>query len=599
MTFPIPKNALDDRLAIVGTAGSGKTYLTMGAIEHLLSRKSRVIAIDPLGVMFGLRLCTDGKTASPFQPVIFGGSHGDLPVNEHAGALIGEAVATSRESCIIDLSLIGTKAGERRFMLAFLTALYRSTDKEPVHLVIDEADMFAPQKLLDKDGEAAKLLGMMETIVRRGRVKGFIPWLITQRPAVLSKDVLSQADGLVALKLTAKQDRDAIGGWIEGQADAAEGRAILASLPSKQRGEGVLWIPARGILAHVTFPPKATYDSSRTPGRGEKRHAAELKPLDLGALKDRLATVEAEAKANDPRALKAEVAKLKSELAKAPKGTILANKDDTDRAHGLGALEGRADGYRLGFGVGMERALRAAQEMTRMPMAAMLTAASKMDAACKKLELDLQKAEPPPMPKGAIQAAPVSVSTPKVQYAPAVIAPSIRLPKPPSQVNQIPKSNGHDGLTTPQRRVLASIGFWRSVGTDRPSRAQVAGVAGYSPNSGGFNNLIGGLNTAGLIAIPMPGHIELAEGAPFDPLDSDEARAKVLSVLSGPQRKIVEAALSFNGAVGRDLIAERTEYSANSGGFNNLIGSLCTLTILTKPAAGHVALSDWAREVLS
>ena len=28
--------------------------------------------------------------------------------------------------------------------------------------------------------------------MRRGRVRGFIPWLIMQRPAVLHKDVLSQ-----------------------------------------------------------------------------------------------------------------------------------------------------------------------------------------------------------------------------------------------------------------------------------------------------------------------------------------------------------------------------------------------------------------------
>jgi len=36
---------------------------------------------------------------------------------------------------------------------------------------------------------------------------------------VLHKDVLSQADILIAMKLTASQDRDAIGAWIEGQAD--------------------------------------------------------------------------------------------------------------------------------------------------------------------------------------------------------------------------------------------------------------------------------------------------------------------------------------------------------------------------------------------
>lgn len=320
MSYPIPADALDDRLAITGTSGSGKTYATMGAIARLLGGGARVIGVDPLGVMWGLRIMADGKTASPYNVVIFGGPHGDLPINEHSGALIGETVATMRESCIIDLSQLGTKAAERRFMLAFLTALYRNTKGSPVHLVFDEADMWAPQKLLDKDGDAAKLLGMMETIVRRGRVKGFIPWLLTQRPAVLSKDVLSQADGLVALKLTSKQDRDAIGGWIEGQADKEEGKAILAQLPSYQVGTGVVWIPGRAILnKDAAFPANKTFDSSRAPKRGEKRQTAALKPLDLGALKEKLATVEAEAKASDPKALKAEVAKLRAELARVDK----------------------------------------------------------------------------------------------------------------------------------------------------------------------------------------------------------------------------------------------------------------------------------------
>jgi hypothetical protein len=75
------------------------------------------------------------------------------------------------------------------------------------------------------------LLGHIEEIVGRGRVRGFIPWLITQQPAVVHKDVLSQADILIAMKLTASQDRDAIGAWIEGQADRQEGKRILGDLP--------------------------------------------------------------------------------------------------------------------------------------------------------------------------------------------------------------------------------------------------------------------------------------------------------------------------------------------------------------------------------
>ncbi len=45
-----------------------------------------------------------------------------------------------------------------------------------------------------------------------------------QRPAVLHKDVLSQADVLISMKLTSSQDRAAVGRRIKGQADRAQGQ---------------------------------------------------------------------------------------------------------------------------------------------------------------------------------------------------------------------------------------------------------------------------------------------------------------------------------------------------------------------------------------
>ncbi len=361
---PIPAAALDDRLGFVGTAGSGKTYNASGCVEQLLRRGARCIILDPLDVWFGLRLLADGKTESPFKVVIFGGEHGDLPLNEHAGALIGETVAGMAESCIVSLSTLGTNASERRFMLAFLTAIYRKASREPVHLIFDEADLWAPQRLLDKEGEAAKLLGQMETIVRRGRRLGFIPWLITQRPAVLSKNVLSQIDGLVAFKLTSTQDRDAIGDWVEGQADKAEWKRLYGQLAAFQRGHGLVWIPGRGFLKDEDFPAKATFDSSATPKRGERKHAADLKPLNVEALKSKLETVSKEAVENDPRRLKGKIAELEralkqgaaqpsaqaqedvAKLKTSLQAALQSTKEDLAKARAWGHAEGEAAGLR-------------------------------------------------------------------------------------------------------------------------------------------------------------------------------------------------------------------------------------------------------------
>ena len=157
--------------------------------------------------------------------------------------------------------------------------------------MLDEADLWVPQRV-QPDGYA--LLNRIEEIVRRGRIRGFVPWLITQRPAVLHKDVLSQADVLVSMKLTASQDRDAVGRWIEGQADRAEGGRILAELPRLSRGEGWVWAPGDGVLAQVAFPLIRTFDSSRTPQRGERVAAPRtLAQVDLSAITAALAGLEA------------------------------------------------------------------------------------------------------------------------------------------------------------------------------------------------------------------------------------------------------------------------------------------------------------------
>ena len=122
--------------------------------------------------------------------------------------------------------------------------------------------------------------------MRCGRIRGFVPWLITQRPAVLHKDVLSQADVLVSMKFTSSQDRDAVGRWIEGQADRAEGRRILGALPRLAQGEGWVGAPSDGVLEQVAFPRIRTFDSSATPLRTERAAApGGLAAVDLKAIR--------------------------------------------------------------------------------------------------------------------------------------------------------------------------------------------------------------------------------------------------------------------------------------------------------------------------
>jgi hypothetical protein len=576
MTYPIPQEALDDRLGWLGQTGSGKTYNAGAAVERLLHLKARCIIVDPLDVWWGLRRKADGK-APAFDVVIFGGAHGDLPVNEHAGSLIGEAVAGAAQSCIISTADLPSKSAERRFMLSFLEALYRKASGEPVHLIFDEADLWAPQKALEP-----QLQAKMEQLVRRGRVKGFIPWLISQRPATISKDVLSQMDGLVMFKLTSPHDRDAIGDWVQGQADKAQWKDIWSNMPTLQRGQGLVWVPARGILATHTFPQKQTYDSSRTPKRGEQKRKIELTPIDLGALKERLGTVEAEAKANDPRELRAEIARLKKQSQNITQNITAPDPKALEKSYKDGWQRGHADGRIVGLNAALER-FRYIRENFKL-------AERSIEEVANWIAQD--RDNPPKNKTEPLIGTPFIVEKQVAKRDPVKTEPKY------SKSIPLKKANGSAGdLTRPQERIVASLNFWRSIGHNGPTREQVAAVAGFSVTSGHFNNVLGGLRSAEIIDYPSGGTVALTKQI-GETLTTDEAKAKMLSVLKNPQRRIVEA-IGLNETLSREEVARRAEFSDTSGHFNNVLGSLRTIGILTYPGSGNVALSEWATELLA
>lgn len=562
--YPLPSEALDDRLGFVGISGSGKTYGAGTAIEWLLDGGARVIIVDPLDVWWGLRLSPDGKKAG-FDLPIFGGAHGDLPLNEGSGKLIGETVARMAESCIVSLGSLGTKSAERRFMLAFLESLYRNANGEPVHLIFDEADLWAPQRTSEP-----MLQSRMEEIVRRGRVKGFIPWLITQRPAVLSKDVLSQVDGLVAFKLTSKHDRDAIGSWVEGQADREEWRRKSAEMPTLARGSCIVWLPARGVLETTAFPKKVTYDSSRTPKRGEKRATAAPKPLDLGKLRERLAAVEESAKANDPATLRAEIDRLRKAAATADKGASVEQVEGVRDA-------ARKRGYEEGFDYGYETAHRAFSLVIAKILEKTKTIPNLMNDAVRELMNEIAPPSVKPRPTPA----------PKPGIAPAVA-------KASRVVERVPQTGGD--LPAPEQKIVDAIRWWNALGVASPSQAQVAFVAGYSHKSGTWSTYLGRLRSAGMIE----GRGELlltSAGAAVarEPSVAPTAQAvqdAVLEKIDGPLRKILAPLLRvYPDDMTQSDLASEAGYSSSSGTWSTYLGRLRKLDLID--GRGRLTAQGW------
>lgn len=355
---PIPASALEGAIAIVGTTGAGKTYVAKGAVEQLLEVKRRVCVVDPLDVWHGLRTSADGERPA-FPVVVFGGDHADVPIErvggEHIARLIAEGAAPAAIICTANM----TGAETARFLTPFFETLF-AENKTALHLVLDEADTFAPQNPMP---EAMRMKGAVDKIARRGRVKGFRLLSITQRPAVLDKSVLSQIATLIAMKLTSQQDRKAIEGWIKGAADEGQAKEVLATLPKMARGEGWLWSPAAGLLERVTFPPIATLDTSRTPDHGEAIvEARAAATVDIGAIREAMLRISTASEV-DTDAAAGHVA-LRG-IAKSAAAMDRQLADAEERGYQRGVTEGEARGFVQGQSLALTR-IRSALDRLRI-----------------------------------------------------------------------------------------------------------------------------------------------------------------------------------------------------------------------------------------
>jgi len=316
MTKPIiPEAALAQHIAVLGKTGSGKTFAIKGIVESLLSTQRRVGIVDPTGAWWGLRSSHDGKSAG-FPILVLGGDHGDLPLPALGGAAVARLLAEQNVNLIADTSQL--TVGERtRWFVDFGRELYR-LNRAPLHLVIDEAHTFAPQGKVP-DPDTGKMLHAANQLASGGRSRGIRLTMITQRPQKLHKDTLTCADTLIAMRVLAPQDRLAVEDWIKGCGDMAQGKDILNSLASLKRGEGWAWYPEGGFLKRLTFPQITTFDSSATPTDGHVITAPKgMADIDLTEIKAAMADAVKEAEANDPKLLRAEIARLRAEAVKKP-----------------------------------------------------------------------------------------------------------------------------------------------------------------------------------------------------------------------------------------------------------------------------------------
>lgn len=348
----LPIDAVTSTFGILAVRGSGKSNTAAVMAEEMHAAGLPFCVVDPVGSWYGLRSSADGKHAGLPVP-IFGGRHGDVPLERGAGELVADLVSEKRLTCVLDLSSFESEGAKKTFLTAFARRLYQRNE-HPLHLFLEEADDYIPQR---PQRDEFELLRAMENIVRRGRARGLGMTLITQRSAAVAKAVLTQVETLFAMRTTGPQDIAAIEAWVKyHQVD----KEVLSSLASLENGEAWVWSPHYlKTMARHQIRRRRTFDSGATPSNvraKDTRPPATLADIDLEGLKSRMAATIEKAKADDPRELRRQLAFVRQELQKAqhvaangaPKPSIQVRQllTDADRAlleRLVKALAGRAE----------------------------------------------------------------------------------------------------------------------------------------------------------------------------------------------------------------------------------------------------------------
>lgn len=93
----LPIDAVTQTFGIFAKRGVGKTFLAGVLAEEMLKHRQQVVILDPTGASWGLKSSANGKAAG-FPLVIFGGDHGDVPLEARAGELVADFVVNSGSS---------------------------------------------------------------------------------------------------------------------------------------------------------------------------------------------------------------------------------------------------------------------------------------------------------------------------------------------------------------------------------------------------------------------------------------------------------------------------------------------------------------------
>lgn len=245
-TLPVVE-VLTGRGVILGKSGSGKSNTASVVVEELLEDGYPVLIVDVDGEYFGLK--------EEYELLHLGADEEcDLQVGaEHAEKI---AKLTLEENIPVILDVSGYLHEEDQKELIKEVARHQFAKekklKKPFLFLIEEIHEYIPESGLDDAGQ------MLIKIAKRGRKHGLGLCGISQRPADVKKDFITQCDWHVWHRLTWKNDTKVV-------------RSVLGSeyaemVQDLNDGGAVLHTDWNDQIRRVQFRRKHTFDAGATPG---------------------------------------------------------------------------------------------------------------------------------------------------------------------------------------------------------------------------------------------------------------------------------------------------------------------------------------------
>jgi hypothetical protein len=578
---PIPDAILQQHVAFLGKTGSGKTSTAKLAVEQIVRSNpaARVCVLDPIkSDWWGLTSSADGKRPGlPFH--ILGGPRGHVPLHDSAGKAIGELVATGAlPLSIIDMADFNA-GGLQKFFNDFAPTLLKKI-RGVVYLVIEEAHEFAPK---ERSGIGAETMAIhfAKKLATAGRSKGIRMMVLTQRTQALHNALLGSCDTMIAHRLTAPADQDPVKKWLKANVSKEIYEKVSSSLSSLKTGSGWICSGEAQVGDLVQFPKIATYDNSATPTGEMADLDIKTAPVDRDKLRSIIGDAVAQAEADDPAKLRAQIATLTADKARLERQTQTATAPTAPSSEGLLAAETR--GFKLGFDEAVSQAQRSV-EAKRYLVGQRLTDIG------RTIAIDLASIEFVVPESGSPASQGLHLSPAKLT------APTREAVRAAPRPTPSPAASGDGSLTNPQRTLLRSLAWWRQMGHAEPSRAQVAAIAGWAPSGSNLRDRLSELSKLGLVAYPRAGVVSLIDAgvaAAPTPDMSVTLIDSIRGILTGPQLRLFNALLDAGTEIARSELAAIVGWEPNGSNLRDRLSELSRLEIVEYPQRGSVMLQGW------